>query len=109
MSTLAQILEQQVATNNLMMRLCDLLSKPKTEHYSAIEACASLGILTRSKASAQKYIKNAFDDGMLPNSSKVGNKWSIDRVDLMVLRQRIQEGNYKPVTKKDEKDISINR
>lgn len=99
-SQIEQLIKLTTENNRKLDKLIELQSAPKNQRtFSAIEACLELGIATGSKVCAQRYVRNAYNDGQLPNSVMVCNKWRIDKADVIVLRKKIKEGDYTPRTR----------
>lgn len=67
-----------------------------TKVYTPIEALPMMGIPKGTPSTADQYIRNMRDDGLLRTSKKVGQFWAITEEDIIYVREQIGEGKYIP-------------
>lgn len=61
--------------------------------YTAYEAVRFIKPCT--KGTADRYVLNMYNDGLLPNATKINNRWAIPQSDIEEVKKKVIEGKYK--------------
>lgn len=70
-----------------------------TKVYRPIEALPLMGVPCK-KSTAKQYIRNMVSAGLFTASFKGSNgRWCIDERDIVSIKEKIMNGDYKPSTK----------